>query len=109
MSNVWRFGDDARRDSAAAWVVRLEAGDLGEPEAVAFDVWLSASPENTEAFDAALATSHAYAVAAAPTARALAARRQVPKPVVGRRAVLAVGSMAAGAAGGGVGAPDAAG
>jgi transmembrane sensor len=97
MSSVWRFGDDVRRDSAAAWVVRLEAGDLDEPEAVAFDAWLCASPDNAEAFDIALATSHAYAAAAAPAARALAERRPAPRPL-GRRAVLAVGSMAAAAA-----------
>jgi transmembrane sensor len=98
MSNVWRIGDDARRDSAAAWVVRLEAGDLGEPEAVAFDAWLSAAPENTEAFDDALAVSHAYAQAGAPVARALAERRAAGPPAAGRRAVLAVGGMAAAAA-----------
>jgi transmembrane sensor len=97
MSNIWRFGDDARRDSAAAWVVRLEAADLAESEAVVFDAWLCASTENAEAFDAALETSHAYAAAAAPAARVLAERRPALRPV-GRRAVLAVGSMAAAAA-----------
>jgi len=98
MSNVWRIGDDARRDSAAAWVVRLEAGDLGEPEAVAFDAWLGAAPENTQAFDDALTVSHAYARTAAPVARALADRRASAPPPAGRRAVLAVGGMAAAAA-----------
>ncbi len=97
MSNIWRIGDDARRDSAAAWVVRLEAGDLGETEAVSFDAWLCASPDNAQAFDAALAVSHAYAAAAAPTARALSQRRVAPKPI-GRRAVMAVGGLAAAAA-----------
>ncbi|WP_293679425.1 FecR family protein [uncultured Phenylobacterium sp.] len=97
MSTIWRFGDDARRASAAAWVVRLEAGDLAEPEAVAFDAWLCASSDNAAAFDAALATSHVYAASAAPAARALAERRPAQRPV-GRRAIVAVGAVAAAAA-----------
>jgi transmembrane sensor len=97
MSNIWRFGDDARRDRAAAWVARLEAGDLEEPEAVAFDAWLSACAENAAAFDAALETSHAYAAAAAPAARALAESPSTPQPIR-RRTVLAAGGMAAAAA-----------
>lgn len=97
MSNVWRFGDDARRDSAAAWVVRLEAGDLGETEALNFDDWLSASADNAAAFDAAMATSQTYDENSHVVARALSERRTAPRPV-GRRAVLAVGSMAAAAA-----------
>jgi transmembrane sensor len=96
MSNIWRFGDDARRDDAAAWVVRLEAGELGETQAVAFDAWLSASPENAAAFDAALAVSHAYAEAGPFVAGALSGRRAAPP--VGRRAVFAVGAVAAAAA-----------
>ena len=102
MSNVWRFGDDARRDSAAAWVVRLEAGNLGESEAVSFDAWLSATPENAQAFDAALAVSHAYAEDAPFVARVLSERRAAAgrpaAPPVGRRAVAAMGGLAAAAA-----------
>ena len=95
MSRIWRKGDEARREDAAAWVVRLEAADLGESEAVAFDAWLS-SPENAAAFDAALAVSHEYAQRGRPVAQALADRR-VARPV-GRRAVFAAGAIAAAAA-----------
>jgi transmembrane sensor len=97
MIQAWRNGDDARREGAAAWVVRLEAGDLGDAEAVAFDTWLSASPENSPAFDAALAVSQAYAAASDQIARELPMRR-TPPPAVGRRAVIGVGAMAAAAA-----------
>ena len=44
MTKFWGYGDDARREDAAAWVVRLEAGDLGETEAVGFDAWLCSPP-----------------------------------------------------------------
>ena len=98
MIQAWRNGDDARRESAAAWVVRLEAGDLGDAEAVAFDAWLSASPEHPAAFDAALAVSQGYAAAGEQVARELSARRVAPPPPIGRRAVIGVGAMAAAAA-----------
>jgi len=97
MIQAWRNGGDARREDAAAWVVRLEAGDLGDAEAVAFDAWLSASPEHPAAFDAALAVSQAYAAAGDQIARELSTRRVAPPPV-GRRAVIGVGAMAAAAA-----------
>lgn len=98
MLKAWRYDDDARRDDAAAWVVRLEAADLGEAEALAFDSWLSDSPENTLAFDAALSVSQTYAAAAAPLARGLSGRRVPRQPAIGRRAVVGVGAMAAAAA-----------
>lgn len=98
MINAWRHGDDARREDAAAWVVRLEAGDLGEAEAAAFDAWLSASPTNAAAFDAALAVSHAYAAAADEVALALSQRRPAPARPTNRRALVGFGLMAAAAA-----------
>lgn len=98
MLKAWRYDDDARRTDAAAWVVRLEAGDLGEAEAVAFDAWLSASSENAAAFDSALSISQAYAAVAVPVAQAIAQRRTKPTGAVGRRAVMGVGAMAAAAA-----------
>ena len=97
MIQVWRHGDDARRDDAAAWVVRLEAGDLGDAEAVAFDAWLSASPENALAFDDALSVSHAYAAAAHDVLPALSERRVAPSPP-NRRAIIGFGAVAAAAA-----------
>lgn len=97
MIKAWRHGDEARREDAAAWVVRLEAGDLAEAEASAFDAWLSAAPENPSAFDDALSVSRAYAAAAEPVARELAQRRPA-RVAVGRRAFLGVGAAAAAAA-----------
>lgn len=97
MSHAWRHGDHARREDAAAWVVRLEAGDLGDAEALAFDAWLSAQPENARAFDAALAVSQAYAAAADEVARGLSERRVAPSRM-GRRAFIGVGALAAAAA-----------
>ena len=97
MSKILRFGDDARRGDAATWVVRLEAGDLEETEAAIFDAWLCAAPDNVAAFDAALEISQAYAARGLDVAEALARRRVTPAPV-GRRAVLAMGGLAAAAA-----------
>lgn len=97
MSTVWRFGDDARRGDAATWVVRLEAGDLEETEAAIFDAWLDAAPENAAAFDEALAVSQTYAAQGLDVAEALARRRVTPAPI-GRRAVVAMGGLAAAAA-----------
>jgi transmembrane sensor len=97
MINGWRYGDDARREDAAAWVVRLEAGDVGDAEAVAFDAWLSADPANAAAFDAALAVSQAYAAAAGDVVRNLSERR-VAAPPVRRRAFIGFSAVAAAAA-----------
>lgn len=96
MINAWRYGDDARREDAAAWVVRLEAGDLGDAEAVAFDAWLSAEPANAAAFDDALAVSHAYAAAGDEVSQQLSQRRAAPR-VDRRRAFMGFGAVAAAA------------
>jgi transmembrane sensor len=98
MIQAWRTGDDARREDAAAWVVHLEARDLGDAEAVAFDAWLSAGPENMAAFDDALGVSQAYASDGEKVARELGARRAAPRSSVGRRAMMGMGAMAAAAA-----------
>jgi transmembrane sensor len=99
MTLSWRYGDEARRDDAAAWVVRLEAGDLEELEAVAFDAWLSATPENAAAFDAALSVSQTYAAAGPVVAHQLSQRRaNVGRPDMGRRAAIGFAGMAAAAA-----------
>lgn len=97
MIDVRRYGGDARREDAAAWVVRLEAGDLGDAEAVAFDAWLSAAPENATAFDAALDVSHAYAAAGDDVSLSLSQRRVAPA-ASGRRAFIGFGAVAAAAA-----------
>lgn len=101
MIQAWRNGDEARREDAAAWVVRLEAGDIGDEEAVAFDAWLSATPENPVAFDAAMSVSQAYAASGETIARELGARRtpRTMQPTAyGRRAVMGMGAVAAAAA-----------
>lgn len=95
MNNPWRYGDDARREDAAAWVVRLEAADLGDAEALAFDAWLSASPENALAFDDALSVSQAYAAVGPAVATQLSARRVASRP--DRRTVMGFGAAAAAA------------
>jgi len=105
MTKFWGYGDDARREDAAAWVVRLEAGDLGETEAAGFDAWLSATPDNAAAFDAALAVSQAYAANATEVSTALAERRAA-RPAPDRRLVWSLGAMAAALAVAVVVAPD---
>jgi transmembrane sensor len=74
--------DEERRTAAADWVVRLQADDLAEAEALAFDAWLSASPTHLRAYDAALATWRAYGADASAIREALEARP--PRPALGR-------------------------
>lgn len=57
MSEAWTRGDDARRAQAADWLVRLQAPDLDAAEAVEFDAWLAAHPDNAAAYDATLAVA----------------------------------------------------
>lgn len=97
MIALLRNDEDARRDAAAAWVVRLESGDLPELEAADFDAWLCASPANPLAFDDALSVSRAYAADRGLIAAALS-RRRAPAPDYTRRAVGGMGAMAAAAA-----------
>jgi len=97
MIALLRNDEEARCDAAAAWVVRLEAADLPEDEAAAFDAWLSSTPANASAFDDALSVSRAYAVQGEFVARALSARR-APPPDYTRRAVGGMGALAAAAA-----------
>jgi transmembrane sensor len=101
MSEFPRSDDEARRQDAADWVVRLEAGDLAEADALAFDAWLGATPAHAQAFDAALAISQDYARNAAEVSRGLAERRADRVGhgrTVARRAVFAGGAVAAAAA-----------
>ncbi len=104
MIGFGRDGEAARRSDAARWVVRLEAGDLPDHEAVAFDAWVSA-PANAAAFDAALSVSQAYSGSATAVARGLAGQRR-PAAVAPRRAVLAAGGLAAAAAAAAIIAPE---
>lgn len=99
MSDLRRHADeDARREAAADWVVRLQADDLGEADALAFDAWLQASPANARAYDQALAVWTEFGHEAPRVAEALRQRRV--RPVVNRRqAWFAAGAVAAAAAG----------
>ncbi|MDZ4371798.1 MAG: DUF4880 domain-containing protein, partial [Phenylobacterium sp.] len=93
MIQIRRYDDEARREDAAAWVVRLETGDLGETEALAFDHWLSASPLNGQAFDNALSVAQAYARSAESVNCELSLRRVRPQPM-SRRSVAGLGALA---------------
>ncbi len=98
MISVLRNNDDLRRAHAAAWVVRLEAGSLGDAEATTFDGWLSASRENVAAFDAALAISHTFAANAGQIAEAVSQRqRRLARPIMDRRYLVGGAGIAAAA------------
>ena len=98
MISIWRNNDDIRSERAAAWVVRLEADNLGDSDATAFDAWLAASPENIAAFDAALAISHTFAANAEHVAQGVSQNhRRVDRPVVDRRYLVGGAGLAAAA------------
>ncbi len=93
MNDNRAYGDERRLTEAADWIVRLQAPDLGESDALAFDAWI-ADAANAAAYDAALTTWDAYGASPAPIAKALSERRTLPP----RRWVLAGGAAAAAAA-----------
>jgi len=96
MSDLRRHADeDSRLEAAADWVVRLQADDLDEAEALAFDAWLEASPANARAYDQALSVWTAYGQEAERVAEALSQRRQ--KPVHRRQLWFGAGAAAAAA------------
>lgn len=98
MSDLRRHADEEpRRETAADWVVRLQADDLGEADALAFDAWLQASPANGRAYDQALAVWTAYGQDAGRISDALA--RRPAARITRRQAWFAAGAMAAAAAG----------
>lgn len=49
------YSADARQQ-AAGWVIRLDAGDLTEPERAAFEAWLAADPSHETVLERARAT-----------------------------------------------------
>ena len=95
MSEAWTRGDDARRASAADWLVRLQAPDLDEAEGVRFDAWLCAHPANAAAYDTALPVMLELEAAAGEILEDLQA---TPARRPDRRGWLAVGGLAAAAA-----------
>jgi transmembrane sensor len=99
MSEAWTRGDDARlaqkATEAADWLVRLQAPDLDDTQAVEFDAWLSAHPANAAAYDAALSVMLEIEASGAEIARELSAppaRR--PISAAHRRGWLIAGGLA---------------
>lgn len=97
MSEVLAWGDDARRAAAADWLVRLQAPDLAEAEAVAFDAWLCAHPANARAYDTSLCVLLELEAAAPVIAEALEGV-PVHRPSADRRGWFAAGGFAVAAA-----------
>ncbi|HEX3699054.1 MAG TPA: FecR domain-containing protein [Phenylobacterium sp.] len=94
MTRGWAQDED-RRGAAADWVARLQAADLDEADALAFDAWLSAAAQNAQAYDTALAAWCELGANAQAVRQGLAARRERP-PL--RRFYPAAGAIAAAAA-----------
>src|SRR5258705_6543677 len=100
MTEAWNRGEDARRAAAADWLVRLQAPDVDESAALAFDAWLAEHPANPAAYDAVLAVTLEIEAAAAGIARAIeaaAVRRggRARSPAFSRGWLLAGGLAAA--------------
>lgn len=94
-----RGDDDAALAQAGDWIARLQAGDLGEADAEAFDAWLNAAPANARAYDRALETWMLIGGAAAQVLGELDARSRRPqRRGFDRRWILVGGGMAAAAA-----------
>ena len=90
-------GDDARRAFAADWLVRLQAPDLDEAQAVEFDAWITRDPANARAYDATLAVMLELEAAAPQVlsdVRATPAQRRRSAPHLGW---LVAGALAAAA------------
>jgi transmembrane sensor len=101
MSEAVIRGDDARRAFAADWLVRLQAPDLDEAQAVAFDAWLGDHPANARAYDATLAVAlelDAKAAQILDAVRTASARRPGARRNAGKGGWLVAGALAAAAA-----------
>lgn len=84
---------------ASDWIARLQSDDLTEADGLAFDNWLGAAPENTHAYDRALAIWNTVGASAQDIVRELAgAERRRAKQGLGRRWMVGAGSVAAAAA-----------
>jgi transmembrane sensor len=94
MSEALIRGDDARRAFAADWLVRLQAPDLDEAQAVEFDAWLGADAANAKAYDAALAVMLELG-AAAPDILDDIQSASVRRPNASKSGWLAAGGLAA--------------
>ncbi|MDB5452527.1 MAG: transcriptional regulator, partial [Caulobacteraceae bacterium] len=52
--------EDVRLAEASDWLVRLQGDDVSETDALDFDAWLQAAPENIRAYDQVLTAWHAF-------------------------------------------------
>jgi transmembrane sensor len=91
----WSHHQD-RVAEAADWIVRLQADDLADADALAFDGWLSADPRNAAAYDAALRVSREFEANAQAVRQGLRERRPTRALTFSRR-YAAVGGLAAAA------------
>jgi transmembrane sensor len=93
--------EEARRESAAGWLVRLSAPDLDAAELGDFDAWL-AEPANANAYDAALSVTLELQAAAPDILHEIrtrpARRPMIGRPVFGRMGWLVASGLAAAAA-----------
>src|SRR6185312_8302119 len=96
MSAAGNSGEEARGAQAADWLVRLQAANLDEGDALAFDAWLAADPANGPAYDAALAVLIEVEASAPRIEEALRAARP-RRSAAWRRGWLAAGGLAAAA------------
>jgi transmembrane sensor len=85
-----------RMTEAADWVVRLQADDLSDVDALAFDAWLQADAGNAAAYDAALSVSREFQANARAVRQGLRERRP-PRTLVLRGRYGAFGALAAAA------------
>jgi len=85
--------DDQALEEAAGWVVRLQAEEPSEADALAFDAWLAAAPANARAYDAVVRTAREFDVNADAVRETLRERRPA-RPRLGRF-YLAAGALAA--------------
>jgi transmembrane sensor len=86
---------DRALEDACAWIVRLQDGD----DALEFDAWLEASELNRAAYDRALAVWNEYGEAAPALLTERRRRERDRSRMLRRGTMLAVGALAAGAAG----------
>ncbi len=82
---------------AGVWLARLQSRDFDDSDALAFDTWLEASPENRWAYDRALATWNVFGDSASAVMSQLSAARRPVRRRPDRRWLIAGGGLAAAA------------
>lgn len=84
---------------AAAWLARLQGGDVGERDGLEFDAWLAAVPANAVAYRRALSVWHEFEACADDITAHLAAeaRKVQTRSGFSRRWLMGAGGLAAAA------------